>query len=365
MTWSRRNKLQAPRNLKPWHRQLCLAISVASLATGLAGDARAEESRNLISDTIYTHSQRLVDVAGGRKMNLYCSGSGSPTVVLDSGLSDPDIVWGFVQPKLSNETRVCSYDRAGIGYSDPSKRPSSSENVVGDLRNLLQKAAVAPPYIIVGHSLGGLYVQLYALRHPSEVVGMVLIDPADDDPEAFSGAVNGLDAKAAEKLAQFRICAAQSLNGFVPGTELFKKCIDTPEDEPNAHFSPAINAALMAVQERPAFQAAQLSEFESVLGVSTEQVRAARVRVGGLPYGDMPLIVLTSSAEAEADSTRRKKLALFSTRGVHRVIAQSGHYIQLDRPQAVIQAIEEVLASARKTRWSRFERGGQQPSNAN
>jgi predicted dinucleotide-utilizing enzyme len=103
------------------------------------------------------------------------------------------------------------------------------------------------------------------------------------------------------------------------------------------------------VQERPAFQAAQLSEFESVLGVSTEQVRAARVRAGSVPYGDMPLIVLTSSAEAEADSSRREKLALLSARGGHRVIAQSGHYVQLDRPQSVVEAIEEVLASARKT----------------
>ena len=317
---------------------------------GGASDARADESRNLISDAIYTHHQRLVGIGGGRMMNLYCTGSASPTVVLDSGLSDPDIVWGLVQPKLSKDTRVCSYDRAGIGYSDSSKRPSSSENVVEDLRNLLRNAAVAPPYVLVGHSLGGLYVQMYALRHRSEVVGMVLIDPASDDPGAFSGAVNGLDAKAAEKLTQFRTCAAQSLKGFVSGTDLFKKCIDTPEDEPNAHFSPPINAALVIVQERPAFQAAQLSEFESVLGVSTEQVRAARVRVGGLPYGDMPLIVLTSSAQAEADSSRREKLALLSTRGVHRVIAQSGHYVQLDRPQSVIEAIEEVLASARKTR---------------
>jgi len=327
-----------------------VALRLALLAVAGLSDARADGSPNVVSDAVYTQPQQLVDIGGGRKLNLYCSGSGSPTVVLDSGLSDPDIVWGLVQPKLSNATRVCSYDRAGIGYSDASKRPSTSENVVDDLQNLLREAAIDPPYVLVGHSLGGLHVQLYALRHRSEVAGIILIDPANDDPAAFSGDVNGLNAKAAETLTQFRQCATQSLKGFVPGTDLFKKCIDTPEDQPNAHFSLPINAALAAVQERPAFQAAQLSEFESVLGISTEQVRAARVRGGGHPFGDLPLIVLTSSAEAATDSSKREELASLSTRGVHRVIAQSGHYVQLDQPQAVIEAIVEILATARKAR---------------
>src|SRR5579862_5242886 len=216
------------RNLsKCLRRQARLGLCMVWYAMAGVSAARADESPKLISDAIYTHPQRLVDVGDGRKMNLYCGGSGVPAVVLDSGLSDPDIVWGLVQPKLSQETRVCSYDRAGIGYSDPSKRPSSSENVAEDLRNLLGNAGVAPPYVLVGHSLGGLYVQMYALLHRSQVVGLVLIDPANDDPAAFSGAVDGLNTKAAEKLTLFRICAAQSLKGFVRGTDLFKKCIDT------------------------------------------------------------------------------------------------------------------------------------------
>jgi pimeloyl-ACP methyl ester carboxylesterase len=327
------------------HRQCWVLLCLAWHPTHAAGELKADALR--IDDTTYTHAQHLVDVGDGRKMNLYCSGSGTPTVILDSGLSDSDIVWGFVQPMLAKQTQVCSYDRAGIGYSDRAKRASTTGNIVDDLRNLLRAAAVAPPYIMVGHSLGGLNVRLYAYRHRHEVAGLVLVDPAYEGEFEES---RTLDTKAAERLDLFRMCVAAAPKGFVAGTEPFKECVDGPDVEPNAHFSPAINVAIAAVQMRPDFQIAQLSELESLYAVGADQVRAAR-----RPYGDMPIEVLTSGEKPGADPSVRdaesaqakwvehQTLANLSSRGVHRSVPNSGHYIQLDRPETVVAAVQEVI----------------------
>jgi pimeloyl-ACP methyl ester carboxylesterase len=337
------------------HRQVWVALGLAShafAASALAADA----PRSVIDDPIYTHAQRLIDL-GSRRMNLYCSGSGAPAVILDSGLSDPDIVWGFVQPILARQTRVCSYDRAGIGYSDPATRASTTGNIVDDLHRLLRAAGVPAPYIMVGHSLGGLDVQLYAYRHPHEVAGMVLVDSAYEGEFEGPGGERLLDTKTAQLLDQFRKCVAAAPDGFVAGTELFKECIDGPDSEPNVHFSAAISAALAAVQARPAFQRAQLSELESAYAVGAHELLAAR-----RPYGDMPLEVLTAGAQPKGDPTaedsaRSKEawaaheaVAKLSTRGIHRTIADSPHYIQLYRPEEVIAAIKEIMGRIRDHR---------------
>jgi triacylglycerol esterase/lipase EstA (alpha/beta hydrolase family) len=112
----------------------------------------------------------LVDV-GGRKMHIDCAGQGSPTVVLDSGLGDTYTSWRKVQPQIAKFIRVCSYDRAGLGYSESSSAPRTSKVIAGELHELLSAAKVAPPYVLVGHSMGGYDVRLFASLYPNEVVG--------------------------------------------------------------------------------------------------------------------------------------------------------------------------------------------------
>src|ERR1700690_3455652 len=114
-------------------------------------------------------------------MNILCIGSGSPTVVLEAGLGDQIRAWAFVQPKISAWVLTRSYDRAGLGFSDPSGRPGTSANAVADPHNLISAAAIKPPYILVGHSLGGMYVRLYADRYPADVAGLVLVDPVSEE----------------------------------------------------------------------------------------------------------------------------------------------------------------------------------------
>ena len=125
---------------------------------------------------------KLVDV-GGYRMHIYCTGQGSPTVILDSGLGDSYVVWQKVQPQIEKLSRICSYDRAGIGYSEPSSRPRTSRVMAEELHTLLKTAGIAPPYVLVGHSMEGYTVRLFASLYPSEVAGMVLVDASHPDQE--------------------------------------------------------------------------------------------------------------------------------------------------------------------------------------
>jgi pimeloyl-ACP methyl ester carboxylesterase len=155
---------------------LCL-LSTATVA--MAGTT--DKSTTVIDDPAYTHAQRLVEIEPGRRLNLYCTGKGSPIVVFDSGGGGETVDWAPVQPAIAGHTQACSYDRAGLGFSDPGKRASDSKNIVDDLHRLLTAAALKPPYVLVGASYGGLNVRLYADTYAAEVVGMVLVDSTSED----------------------------------------------------------------------------------------------------------------------------------------------------------------------------------------
>ena len=336
---------------------ILLAIASASFASS--------SERPLIDGIAYTQPQRMVEIEPGRRLNLYCVGNGSPTVIFESGLTDPINVWGYVQPVVARKTRTCSYDRAGVGFSDAGRRPATSANIVDDLHHLLIAAKIKPPYVLVAHSAGGLNATLYAYTYPSEVAGMVLVDPTDEnqtegyrllDPEKRTPAQ--WDAYAIEPgLQTRRECIVAANAGFVTGTELFKKCSFYQQPQ----LSEAVQAATIKFQMQPAFQQAQLSEEENVFRASADQVRAAR-----RSYGDMPLIVLTKSAgpppknplppEQIAHREARYKMwvnlhaevAKLSTRGVHEIVPGSGHAIQLEKPEAVNDAVIRMLTMISK-----------------
>lgn len=144
---------------------ICKGIFISILMSSSA--IAADEISKVIDDPAYTHAQRLVEVESGRKLNLYCLGEEAPTVVFVSGLADDTSAWARVQPAIAAHTRVCSYDRAGLGYSDAGRRPADSANIVDDLHRLLNAASIRSPYILVGHSMGGMHVRLYADSYPS------------------------------------------------------------------------------------------------------------------------------------------------------------------------------------------------------
>ncbi len=157
-------------------RRLPILLAFAAgfaVCTGIAGSAVGSEGQL----EPYIHPQRLVDV-GGHKLNLYCTGHGSPSVILDAGGGQTMLTWSKVQPAIAKFTRVCSFDRASMGFSGDGPLPRDANAIVTDLHTLLQRANIAPPYVLVGHSDGGLYALLYADRYLPDVAGMVLVDPS-------------------------------------------------------------------------------------------------------------------------------------------------------------------------------------------
>ena len=275
-------------------------------------------------------------------------------MVFDAGLGDSTKSWALVQPEISRHTRACSYDRAGLGFSDPAKVPGTSANAASDLMRLLRSADIAPPYLLVGHSYGGMNVKLFAATHPSIVAGLVLVDPSHED---LAGALFALDpdsrAQNRKYLDGLKRCLVADAGQLDSDPELSALCVD----QAGPRYSERISSADRTHAAKPSQVAAWISEMTNVWTDSADQVRKARRSLG-----NMPLIVLTREPSRPApDETvelrdRKNQLiarhhdqaAALSSRGRRIVVEDSGHYIQLDQPAAVIEAILEVLrASAR------------------
>jgi pimeloyl-ACP methyl ester carboxylesterase len=335
---------------------LTVAISGCAFVTqGVCADAPTQ----LVTDLAYAKPQRLVEVEHGRRMNIYCLGAGSPTVVMDSGLGDSTISWALVQPQIAKSTKTCTYDRAGLGFSDPAARPSTVANMAHDLHALLKAAKVKPPYILVGHSLAGMTVRVYADRYREDVVGMVIVDGSHEDQSVrVWGEVNPAGRQKWEAyLAEHSDCVGEAETGLVKGTAAYQKCIG--DDDP--HLSPAINEAQDRVAQTPRWQAAVASERQSIFRESADQTRATRK-----DFGDMPIIVLTHQPQPPSDDEtpeqqdRRtliwedlhNQVAAMSTRGINAVVPHADHYIQFDRPQVVVDAVNQAIFIAREAAHS-------------
>jgi pimeloyl-ACP methyl ester carboxylesterase len=271
---------------------------------------------------------RLVDV-GGYRMHIYCAGEGSPTVILDSGLSDSSLSWYKVQPEVARLVRVCSYDRAGLGWSDPSPQPRNSRVFAEELHTLLRNAGIPAPFVLVGHSMGGYDVRMFASLYRPEVAGMVLVDASH--PDLYTRA-RGMR----ENFVLWRnyLVTRQRLMPF--GIPRLRGWCDAGAPQP----------ALRAVECRTSRYDETLAELDS-FAASGEQVRPT----GSL--GDMPLAVLTEDPDEVYPKDMRPAfqecqddLARLSTRATHVVAKGSGHQIHRDRPDLVIAAIRQVVEQA-------------------
>jgi len=326
---------------------LARLLLCAGLAIGMVGSSAQAQSAMTAGSPELLKPHRI-DIGGGRRMNLQCIGRGSPTVVFDQGWGGTILDWAKVQKAVSGLTRACFYDRAGEGWSDPSGRAATVLNVTDDLHALLRRAGVRGPIVLVGHSLGGLYATAYADRFAAQVGGLVLVEPAfagqDDDPKDPAEQKLEDDLAKRQKDALAACAAAARLGELSPADP--HHCFD-----PKPPFTPAEIGYLLPAYVKPLRWEAMASE----LGRGDEEFRLAR------PWGDKPVVVLTRdqfpAAPGQSEAARaagealwrhgHDQLAARTSRGRSVTVRGAGHYIQQDQPQAVIDAIREVVDEVR------------------
>jgi pimeloyl-ACP methyl ester carboxylesterase len=327
--------------IRKWAKRLLLGL--LALVLLLAGAGAGYEAFGRWSDARrFRPPGRLVDV-GGRRIHLDCTGSGSPTVVLEAGLGLPALLWRDVQPGIASFANVCSYDRAGYGYSDAGPMPRTLDRRVDDLRAALSAGGHAPPYVLVAHSAGGFLARGFRHRFPGEVAGVVLVDSSHEE--------------------QFTRGPASMAAEFRKGLEM---------DGPLAALAPlGLPRLLVGMQVREYVSSGALADEFVALTVRTPAMEASRseaesvLRGGDVPagatLGDLPLVVLTAGrAESwglpAGDAAAMRKLwvdelqpelARLSTRGRRGIVDGSGHLIPIEKPQAVVEAVREVVEAAR------------------
>src|SRR5215831_3638477 len=327
-----------PAEGQPWPRRILRGLVILVLL--LAGAGFLYQNISEARDRRFNRmAGQLIDV-NGRKVHINCTGQGNPTVILDSGLGDKYLSWQKVQPEIAKFVPVCSYDRAGIGYSDASSQPRTSRVLASELHELLQAAHIPPPYILVGHSMGGYDVRVYAAMYRSEVAGMVLVDASHPDQEnRFPAELKSMEGSW-HREAEFLEYA-------------------TPFGSPRL---------LGLCDEDAAVRAAECNwhtEHEKTTEMKTFSQSAAEA-AAVTSLGDIPLVVLSHdpdkpSAELPADLAKttneawekmQEELAHLSTRGTQSIAKNSSHYIQLDRPELVIDTVRKVVDEARGTKTS-------------
>jgi pimeloyl-ACP methyl ester carboxylesterase len=314
-------------------------------------------------DQHYAAPQRLVKVSRRRRLNLVIAGEGAPTVILAPGLNGTALHWALVQPAVALKTRTVAFDKAGIGFSDPGPLPRTASAVVGDLRAALEAADLAPPYVLVGASAGGLYMQLFAFRHPEDVVGMVMVDSScEHQYRRFGDAIGDRDADwrlRRDFLRTYsRLAQLAREGGLTPGTPDYDRAVGPRSPS----LTPAVWAAHVAQRTSPAFWRSLRSESAATYAEGGGSIISDEVAAARRPLGEIPLIVLTAERSPQprlgepesAAQTRRllwramhDEVAALSTRGERRTVAGSGHGIQLEKPEVVVAAVEEVVAMAR------------------
>jgi len=283
---------------------------------------------------------QLVDIGNGRRLHLLCSGQGSPTVILEAGASAFAIDWTLVQREIAKSHRVCSYDRAGMGWSDPLPADAiAAERDTPDLHALLEAAKERPPYLLVGASNGGLQIRHYLAQFPNDVIGLVFVDPATED-RLFS-MVRG------EVFTIAEMTSDQIREGSPPWpVRIPKRPVQkgTPFDKLPAEL---YQQRLLLDERLIASQPDTLTPEQIFRVRDAERAALARLlaqRRTGTPFGDRPTIVLSRGSERDTDREKsHADLAKLSTNGRHRVVPNAGHEIHLFDPPSVIQAINETL----------------------
>jgi pimeloyl-ACP methyl ester carboxylesterase len=310
-----------------------LALIVLLAASGATYEAimRASDARR------YPPPGQLVDVSGHR-LHLHCVGQGSPTVVLDAGLGGFSLDWDAVQPQIATSTRVCAYDRAGLGWSEPGPSPRSPQQFATELHALLTNAGVTGPYVLVVHSISGKTARVFASQHPTEVAGMVLIDARHESVDQHLTAEQVAAERAQQQrfqnmikwMARFglvRLLWASAWPRVLPGTE---------------NLSPETRTAIGVLQARP-------RQIESALAEGRARADSNTLLQAPASLGDTPLIVLASAQSVDHLPFWKEAQQIMTglSSNSRLIVAPGGHAVHFEQPALVAESIREVVDAAR------------------
>jgi pimeloyl-ACP methyl ester carboxylesterase len=292
---------------------------------------------------------QLVD-GGGYRLHLHCVGSGSPTVVLESGFGMTLHAWALVQPQVARLTRACAYDRPGYGWSDLPRQPRTGGMAADDLHRALQNAGIQAPYVLVGHSMGGGQARLFASRYPHEVAGLVLVATGHEDWRTRNLAA-GPEDEATDRVVYLAAALARVRLSRLVGVLLRPALAAEYAAELRRYLPPnAVDYELTALA-----QAKQARAMAAELRATREteaQLRTAR------DFGNTPLVVLSErwffsekpdAKELEAarvEDELQTEMTRFSRQGQH-VRVDAGHLIPLQKPEVIVEAVGSIVSAAR------------------
>ena len=281
---------------------------------------------------VYPPPGKLVDV-GGYRLHINCTGTRGPTVVIDAGLGDWSTVWAWVQSGVEKTTQVCTYDRAGSGWSDAGPLPRNALQFAKELHTLLHAANIPGPYVLVGHSLGGLSVRVFTDMYPSEVAGVVLIDSMS--PRQFPGSSTNTTPEVDSQSRPFTIFPALARIGLV---RLLARPLGLIP-----HLPPEAEKEYVARMALPSYLQAYFGDESQ--GMPESGAQAAAVTT----FGDLPLIVLTARKNPIPGWQDWQTELLQLSSNSQQLYADSDHGIEIEQPEAAIAAIIQMVQQVRET----------------
>ena len=331
-----------------WLKRIVLGVVALIALTGAVGAGFEGLSRAAAAKS-FPAPGRLVNVGGDRRLQLDCRGTGSPVVIFESGLDTlGSLSWTKVHDEVAKTTRACAYSRAGIMWSDPASGVFDVQRVVEDLHNALVVTDEKPPFVMVGHSLGGPYVLTYTGQYGRDVAGLVFVDASHPDQLARLHDAIGRDLD--QGAALIKLADNLAWSGAV---RLFAPKGSVAPDHAPPHTT------LVAAAWQPQSVHAAVRESNSLSETLTV---AGQYR----QLGDRPLVVLTRTMTAPPEALKAMRLsadegrrldaewramqddeATWSTRSRHQVVPDASHYIQFDQPEVVIAAVVDVVGQVR------------------
>jgi pimeloyl-ACP methyl ester carboxylesterase len=293
----------------------------------------------------YQPEGRMIDV-GGYRLHLYCTGQGTPAIILESGLGGPAMQWWLVQQELSQTNQVCSYDRAGLGWSDFGPLPRTTQQMVSELHLLLQNAGIAGPYVLVGHSLGGFTVRLYAAQFPGETAGIVLVAAGSENDDAeMPPEYQKIDQANLQTDHLLSILARFGVTRIAGNLGLLSSFTGLLSKFPEKQRSEMISLTF----DRASYWSTAYQELLSI-----DQDKSEVAASGSL--GNLPLVVLSGSPDVSrlpasfpvmqiknTFETLQNELANLSTNSIHIVCETCDHYIPMTDPEEVVYAVRKEL----------------------